>query len=151
MKKQILILFLASATRLFAADAPFSSFTELTSLATGDWFAVTDISDTTQSANGTTKKITSGNVGFLFVSDTAYSSAFNGVTTIAPSKNSLYDYLHIGDADDDGPIDRLRAAGWDLTEWRDFSAPWTRPEFDRDADSYIPIEELKAAGDPRWN
>ena len=24
-------------------------------------------------------------------------------------------------------------------------------EFDRDAPSYIPIEELKAAGDPRWN
>jgi probable phosphoglycerate mutase len=24
-------------------------------------------------------------------------------------------------------------------------------EFDRDASSYIPIEELKAAGDPRWN
>jgi probable phosphoglycerate mutase len=24
-------------------------------------------------------------------------------------------------------------------------------EFDRDATSYIPIEELKAAGDPRWN
>lgn len=24
-------------------------------------------------------------------------------------------------------------------------------EFDRDADSYIPIEELKASGDPRWN
>jgi probable phosphoglycerate mutase len=24
-------------------------------------------------------------------------------------------------------------------------------EFDRHADSYIPIEELKAAGDPRWN
>ena len=24
-------------------------------------------------------------------------------------------------------------------------------EFDRDADSYIPIEELKAAGDPRWS
>jgi probable phosphoglycerate mutase len=24
-------------------------------------------------------------------------------------------------------------------------------EFDRDAASYIPIEELKAAGDPRWN
>ena len=24
-------------------------------------------------------------------------------------------------------------------------------EFDREADSYIPIEELKAAGDPRWN
>ena len=24
-------------------------------------------------------------------------------------------------------------------------------EFDRDATSYIPLEELKAAGDPRWN
>src|SRR5688572_18829417 len=24
-------------------------------------------------------------------------------------------------------------------------------EFDREAASYIPIEELKAAGDPRWN
>jgi probable phosphoglycerate mutase len=23
-------------------------------------------------------------------------------------------------------------------------------EFDRDADSYVPMEELKAAGDPRW-
>jgi ATP-dependent exoDNAse (exonuclease V) beta subunit len=33
-----------------------------------------------------------------------------------------------GDADADGPVDRLRAAGWNLTEWRDFPAPWTRPE-----------------------
>lgn len=41
------------------------------------------------------------------VSDTAYSSAFNGVTTIAPSKNAIYDQLHIGDTDDDGKIDVL--------------------------------------------
>ena len=36
-----------------------------------------------------------------------------------------------GEASDDGPIDRLRTAGWDLVEWRDFRTRWTRPEFDR--------------------
>jgi ATP-dependent helicase/nuclease subunit A len=36
-----------------------------------------------------------------------------------------------GEASDDGPIDRLRAAGWDLSEWRDFRGAWSRPEFDR--------------------
>ena len=29
------------------------------------------------------------------------------------------------------PLDKLRDAGWALAEWRDFPAPWTRPEFDR--------------------
>ena len=36
-----------------------------------------------------------------------------------------------GEAGDDGPVERLRAAGWDLVEWRDFRAEWTRPDFDR--------------------
>ena len=36
-----------------------------------------------------------------------------------------------GEASDDGPVERLRAAGWDLVEWRDFGAEWTRPDFDR--------------------
>ena len=36
-----------------------------------------------------------------------------------------------GDGDADGPVDRLRSAGWSLTEWRDFQASWTRPEFAR--------------------
>jgi ATP-dependent exoDNAse (exonuclease V) beta subunit len=31
----------------------------------------------------------------------------------------------------DGPIDRLRRAGRELAEWRDFPAPWRRPPFDR--------------------
>ena len=39
-----------------------------------------------------------------------------------------------GDADADGPVDRLRTAGWNLTEWRDFPASWTRPEFERAAE-----------------
>ncbi len=34
----------------------------------------------------------------------------------------------------DGPIDRLRRAAWDLTQWRDFSAAWTRRDFDREGD-----------------
>jgi len=32
---------------------------------------------------------------------------------------------------DDGPIDRLRTAAWELTQWRDFTGDWTRVPFDR--------------------
>ena len=32
---------------------------------------------------------------------------------------------------DNGPIDRLRRAGWDLIQWRDFDGDWQRPPFDR--------------------
>ncbi|CAN5775356.1 hypothetical protein BH24ACI5_BH24ACI5_09420 [soil metagenome] len=38
-----------------------------------------------------------------------------------------------GAARTDGPIDRLRRAAWDLSQWRDFTGPWTRNPFDRDA------------------
>src|SRR6266545_3068278 len=31
----------------------------------------------------------------------------------------------------DGPVDRLRRAAWDLAQWRDFSARWARRPFDR--------------------
>jgi ATP-dependent exoDNAse (exonuclease V) beta subunit len=34
-------------------------------------------------------------------------------------------------ASDGDPVDRLRHAAWQLAEWRDFRAPWTRREFDR--------------------
>jgi ATP-dependent exoDNAse (exonuclease V) beta subunit len=33
----------------------------------------------------------------------------------------------------DGPIDRLRRAGWELIQWRDFDGDWERPPFDRSA------------------
>ena len=36
-----------------------------------------------------------------------------------------------GDADEDGPTERLRRAGFSLAEWRDFREPWTREPFDR--------------------
>jgi ATP-dependent exoDNAse (exonuclease V) beta subunit len=35
---------------------------------------------------------------------------------------------------DDGPVDRLRKAAWELAQWRDFTAPWTRSAFDRVAE-----------------
>ena len=31
----------------------------------------------------------------------------------------------------DGPVDRIRGAGWELAEWRDHDATWARPPFDR--------------------
>jgi ATP-dependent exoDNAse (exonuclease V) beta subunit len=42
----------------------------------------------------------------------------------------------------DGPVDRLRKAAWELTQWRDFSGPWTRQPFDRRAEIDSIIEEL---------
>jgi ATP-dependent exoDNAse (exonuclease V) beta subunit len=33
---------------------------------------------------------------------------------------------------EDGPVDRLRKAAWDLAQWRDFTTAWTRDPFDRE-------------------
>jgi ATP-dependent helicase/nuclease subunit A len=35
---------------------------------------------------------------------------------------------------EDTPIDRLRRAAWELAQWRDFTAPWARLVFTREAD-----------------
>ena len=42
----------------------------------------------------------------------------------------------------DGPIDRLRRAAWELADWRDFSAPWTRRPFDREREIERLVAEL---------
>ncbi len=47
-----------------------------------------------------------------------------------------------GAARADTPIDRLRRAAWELTQWRDFTAPWTRRPFARDADIRRIVERL---------
>jgi ATP-dependent helicase/nuclease subunit A len=52
-----------------------------------------------------------------------------------------------GDADEDGPIERLRRAGWELTEWRDFRGPWTREPFDRAGAIARAIELVHACAD----
>ena len=49
-----------------------------------------------------------------------------------------------GDADEDGPIERLRRAGLELTQWRDFPAAWTREPFDR-ADAIAHLVDLVQA------
>jgi ATP-dependent exoDNAse (exonuclease V) beta subunit len=43
---------------------------------------------------------------------------------------------------DGGPIDRLRAAGRALVEWRDFRAPWTRKPFAREAEIDRLVEQI---------
>jgi len=35
---------------------------------------------------------------------------------------------------EDGPVDRLRKAAWELAQWRDFTTAWTRNPFDREAE-----------------
>ncbi len=39
-----------------------------------------------------------------------------------------------GRDNDDGPIDRIRRAGRELAEWRDFDGAWRRDPFDRDTE-----------------
>jgi ATP-dependent exoDNAse (exonuclease V) beta subunit len=52
-----------------------------------------------------------------------------------------------GESDEDGPIERLRRAGFDLTEWRDFRGCWTREVFDRAADVTRLSELVHACAD----
>jgi ATP-dependent exoDNAse (exonuclease V) beta subunit len=45
---------------------------------------------------------------------------------------------------EDTPIDRLRRAAWDLADWRDFAAAWTRRPFDRASAIDALVTELQA-------
>src|SRR6266545_1296053 len=59
--------------------------------------------------------------------------------------------------EDAGPIDRVRTAGWTLAGLRDFTQPWTRTPFDRDAEidrlvvSLHDLADLSAVGPERDN
>jgi len=46
-----------------------------------------------------------------------------------------------GEVDEDGPVERLRRAAYDLAQWRDFRGEWARDPFDRAA-AIAPIIEL---------
>lgn len=48
-----------------------------------------------------------GTGGEASISNAAYGAAWNGVDTAAPSKNAIYDYLHLFDTDDDGKVNVL--------------------------------------------
>lgn len=47
------------------------------------------------------------------------------------------------DDDESGPIDRLRRAAWELKEWRDHDAAWTRPDWDRRTSLLALVDELR--------
>jgi ATP-dependent helicase/nuclease subunit A len=42
------------------------------------------------------------------------------------------------------PLDELRKAAWNLTEWRDFDAPWTTRAFDRDTHMQRLLDKAEA-------
>ncbi len=48
---------------------------------------------------------------------------------------------------EDGPVDRLRKAAWELAQWRDFTTPWTRHPFDRDAEIESLVTQLHEVAD----
>ncbi|MEY2500577.1 MAG: hypothetical protein QOI07_911 [Verrucomicrobiota bacterium] len=73
-------------------------------------------------------------------SDTAFGPAWNADTTIAPSKNAIYDWAHLFDTDDDGKVNVLdQTAGIPLTDANgvllspitDNSANWNTAYIDR--------------------
>ena len=49
-----------------------------------------------------------------------------------------------GASREETPIDRLQRAAWDLANWRDFTAPWTRRPFDRAGGIRAIVERLHA-------
>lgn len=104
------------ASVLFAGTT--SGSTELSTAATGQTnFFIFDFVapvagqvvafDSITTAGGTNvirgTNITAG----VAASDTAFASSWNGVTTISPSKNAVYDWGHIFDTDDDGKVNVL--------------------------------------------
>jgi ATP-dependent exoDNAse (exonuclease V) beta subunit len=55
------------------------------------------------------------------------------------------------ETDEDGPVDRLRRAAWELAEWRDFRGAWTREPFDRAGDAARLVDLVHACADVSAN
>jgi ATP-dependent exoDNAse (exonuclease V) beta subunit len=53
--------------------------------------------------------------------------------------------------DEDGPVERLRRAGFDLAQWRDFRTPWTREPFDRRGAAVALVDVVHALADRSAN
>lgn len=77
------------------------------------------------------------------LSDTGHRQSQALVGWLAPEP---IDVLHVS------PMARARETAAPLARARGLEPVVTEgvAEFDKDADSYVPMEELKAAGDPRW-
>jgi ATP-dependent helicase/nuclease subunit A len=48
--------------------------------------------------------------------------------------------------DREGPRPIIRAAAWELLQWRDFHAPWSHQAFDRNPEIDALVEEIRAIG-----
>ncbi|HEY0284023.1 MAG TPA: UvrD-helicase domain-containing protein, partial [Vicinamibacterales bacterium] len=48
---------------------------------------------------------------------------------------------------EDGPVERLRHAGWELIQWRDFEGNWQRPPFDRERRIDALVHRLRGFAD----
>jgi ATP-dependent helicase/nuclease subunit A len=48
---------------------------------------------------------------------------------------------------EDGPVERLRNAGWELIQWRDFEGEWQRPPFDRERRIDAVVQRLREFAD----
>ena len=115
MKYRILAILLAMTTASYAVDSSVTGMTQLTAPATNDWMYTIDVSDTTDAAAGTGKKILASDMMTIWISNTAWSgSVWSGINTISPSKNAVYNYFHLMAAADDGKISQLNttAAGF---------------------------------------
>jgi hypothetical protein len=77
-------------------DLPITGLTTTTSTDSGDLFPIVEVS------SGVTKKQTRATLGAslssILISDTVYGVGWNGITTIAPSKNAVYDKVELLDA-----------------------------------------------------
>jgi ATP-dependent helicase/nuclease subunit A len=51
-----------------------------------------------------------------------------------------------GGFDREGPRPIVRAAAWELLQWRDFHTPWSHHAFDRDPEIDALVEEIRAIG-----
>jgi hypothetical protein len=85
--------------------------------------AFTDLSDVPNSYTGQSSKVVAvngtedglvfislGTFSSTFISNTAYASSWDGVTTVAPSKNAVYDWGHTFDTNDNGKVNVLDLA-----------------------------------------
>jgi hypothetical protein len=135
MKKTILAIALLLAPSLSwgAAGQGFSTWAALApaTLADGDLFGITDVSDTSGSDDGTSKKVlasalktyvqadipvitwgtgltdTSNTISVTYpVTAEVYGSGWNADTNGA-QRNDIYDYLHQFDTNDDGKVDTI--------------------------------------------
>src|SRR5687768_4954116 len=50
-------------------------------------------------------------------------------------------------SNDDGPVERLKNAGWELIQWRDFEGDWQRPPFDRERRIDALVQRLRDFAD----